>query len=121
MTAGELKDCYHLFQLRKNQGIQKAGTVNTAPTNIRYYQKPSYNLEEWERLSLLPIQIAWKYLLWIIFVLNCHNSLCMKQSRLRHLFHNRQFCLFHQCACSNNRLNFPLELQVYQFRELPIV
>ncbi len=61
MTAGELKDCYHLFQLRKNQGIQKAGTAEAAPENIRYYQKPSYDIDEWERLSLLPIRTAWGY------------------------------------------------------------
>ncbi len=41
--------------------IQKAGTAETAPENYDYNRKPSYDIDEWERLSLLPIRTAWGY------------------------------------------------------------
>ncbi len=41
--------------------IQKAGTAETAPENYDYNRKPFYDIDEWERLSLLPIQTAWGY------------------------------------------------------------
>ena len=41
--------------------IQKAGTAEAAPEKYDYCRKPSYDIDEWERLSLLPIQTAWGY------------------------------------------------------------
>ncbi len=41
--------------------IQKAGTAEAAPANYDYNRKPSYDIDEWERLSLLPIRTAWGY------------------------------------------------------------
>ena len=41
--------------------IQKAGTAEAAPENYDYSRKPSYDINEWERLSLLPIRTAWGY------------------------------------------------------------
>ena len=39
--------------------IQKTGATEAAPENYDYNRKPSYDIDEWERLSLLPIQMAW--------------------------------------------------------------
>ena len=36
--------------------IQKTGAISVAPENYDYSRKPSYDIDEWERLSLLPIQ-----------------------------------------------------------------
>ena len=41
--------------------IQKAGTAEAAPEKYDYSRKPSYDIDEWERLSLLPIRMAWGY------------------------------------------------------------
>ena len=41
--------------------IQKAGTAEAAPENCDYSRNPSYDIDEWERLSLLPIRTAWGY------------------------------------------------------------
>lgn len=38
--------------------IKKAGTTEAVPTDCRNNQKPSYDIDEWERLSLLPIRMA---------------------------------------------------------------
>ena len=39
--------------------IQKAGTAEVVPENYDYSRKPSYDIDEWERLS--PIRTAWGY------------------------------------------------------------